>query len=81
MKTLTLEEARNQFDTMFSSANHEPIELMQDGERVGVFLPDADAELIEDMLLAQKVSAAREGGMLGVNASSDLLNRIRNAKD
>ncbi len=81
MKTLTLDEARNQFDTMFSTSNHEPIEIMQDGARVGVFLPDADAELIEDMLLAQKVNAAKEGGMLGVDVTAKLLDRIRNAKD
>ncbi len=81
MKTLTLDEARNQFDTMFSPSNHEPIELMKDGERVGVFLPDADAELIEDMLLAQKVSAAKQEGTIGVDASRKFLDRLRNAKD
>jgi PHD/YefM family antitoxin component YafN of YafNO toxin-antitoxin module len=81
MKTLTVEEARNQFDAMFSTANHEPIEIMQDGTRVGVFLPYADAELIEDMLLAQKVNVAKEGSMLGVDATAKLLDRICNAKD
>jgi hypothetical protein len=81
MKTLTVEEAKNQFDVMFSTANHEPIEIMQDGLRVGVFLPDADAELIEDMLLAQKVIAAKQQGTIGVDASRKFLDRLRNAKD
>ena len=81
MKTLTIEEARNQFDVTFSASNHEPIELMKNGERVGVFLPDADAELIEDMLLAQKVAIAKQQGAIGIDASSAFLNKLRNAQD
>jgi prevent-host-death family protein len=80
MKTVTLTEAQADFKSVVSASKNEPVEIVQDGERIGVFIPDADAELIEDMLLAQKAAMARAEGFVGVEASKAFLDRFRNAE-
>jgi hypothetical protein len=42
-----------------------------------VFISDADAELIEETLLAQKAAIARAEGFVGVVASKTFLDRFR----
>ncbi len=81
MKTLTVDEARIQFDSVVAAKNAEPVEITRDGARLGIYLPHADAELIEDLLLAQKVAVAKTQGTLGLEASAQLLARLRNAED
>lgn len=81
MKTITLNETKADFRTIVSENRHEPVEIVQDGERIGVFIPDGDAELIEDLLLAQKTALARAEGFVGVAASRAFLDRFRNVED
>jgi hypothetical protein len=77
MKTVTLEAAREDFDALVAAGKDEPIEIVRNGERIGIFLSDADAELIEDALLAQKAAAARAEGFVGVEGSKAFLDRFR----
>jgi hypothetical protein len=81
MKTITLNEAQADFRAAVSANKNEAVEIVQDGERIGVFLPDADAELIEDLLLAQKSAMARAEGFVGVEASKAFLDRFRDVEN
>ncbi len=81
MKTVSVAELHNSIDALLHDGQVEPVEIVRDGERLGIFVSDADAELIEDMLLAQKTALARKGGMIGADASAALLARLRNAAD
>jgi PHD/YefM family antitoxin component YafN of YafNO toxin-antitoxin module len=77
MKTVTLKQAREDFDALVAAGKEEPVAIMRDGERIGVFISDADAELIEETLLAQKAAIARAEGFVGVVASKTFLDRFR----
>ncbi len=81
MKTMTLREAREDFDAVVSAGREAPVEIVRDGERVGLFLCDADVELIEDILLSQRLEATRAEGTIGIAASRTLLDRVRGAED
>lgn len=79
MKTVTLKQARDDFDIVVAAGKSETVEIVQNGERIGLFLTDADADLIEDMLLAQRATEARHIGTIGFVASSELLGSMRNS--
>jgi hypothetical protein len=79
MKTITEQEVRADFEKLVSAGRAEPVEIMRDGERVGLWLSDADASLIEDLLLAQRAAEARREGTIGLEASTLLLASIRDA--
>jgi hypothetical protein len=81
MKTVTLEEVHQQFDDLAVSKTAVPLEIINEGESLGVFLPHADAELIEDILLGYKATAARQEGFIGEKSSRNLLERFRHAQD
>jgi prevent-host-death family protein len=81
MKTVTLKQAREDFDALVAAGRDEPVEITRDGERIGVYLSDADAELIEETLLVQKAALARAEGFVGVETSKAFLDRFRDASD
>jgi hypothetical protein len=81
VRTVTLKQAREDFDAVIAAGKSEAVEIVQNGERIGLFLTDADADLIEDLLLAQRATEARQGGTIGEGASAALLNRLRNVED
>jgi|GEM_PF-3513710 len=81
MKTVTLSEAQADFAGIIAANRNESVEIIQNGERIGVFIPDGDAELIEELLLAQKAANARAEGFIGTAASQAFLDRFRNAED
>jgi hypothetical protein len=80
MKTITLNQAQADFRAILAESRNEPVEIVQDGARLGVFIPDADAALIEDLLLAQKASLARAEGFIGFEASEALLKKFRDVE-
>lgn len=81
MKTMTAEEASQNFSDLHAAGRSGPVEIMRDGVRLGVFLPQADAELIGDMLLAQKAAIAKAEGYVGLEASEALMRKFLDAKD
>ena len=81
MKTVTMNQAQEDFRGLVAGDKSEPVEIVEGTERIGVFIPDADAELIEDLLLAQKAAAAKAEGFIGADASKAFLDRLRNAQD
>lgn len=80
MKTVTIEEAQADFRRLVADRATEPVEIVADGERIGVFLPGADADLIEDLLLAQRAADARVQGYIGLAASSALMRKFRDVE-
>lgn len=81
MKTVTLNEVQTDFAEVISANRNETVEIMHNGKRIGVFISDADADLIDEVLLVQKAALARAEGFIGVEASKTLLDRFRNAAD
>jgi hypothetical protein len=81
MKTIPISELEGSIDALLVAGREEPVEITQAGKRLGVFISDADADLIDEVLLVQKAALARAEGFIGVEASKALLDRFRNAAD
>jgi hypothetical protein len=79
MKTITDQEVRADVEVLVAAGRREPVEITRDGARVGLWLSDADASLVKDLLLAHRAAEARREGTIGVEASRQLLHSIRAA--
>lgn len=77
MKTIPISDLECSIDALLAAGREEPVEITQAGKRLGVFISDADADLIDEVLLVQKASLARAEGFIGVEASKTLLDRFR----